>query len=54
MALTIVFVTLAISSWDSLAYGAAIIGINLANSSPLVGKYIATLLFWFRIDAADD
>ncbi|MEL0313190.1 MAG: cytochrome b N-terminal domain-containing protein, partial [Candidatus Poseidoniales archaeon] len=28
-----------------LAYGAAIIGINLANSSPLVGKYIATLLF---------
>ena len=30
--------------WDSLAYGAAVIGINL-NSSPLVGKYIATLLF---------
>ena len=27
------------------AYGAAVIGINLANSSPLIGKYIATLLF---------
>ena len=31
--------------WDSLAYGAAVIGINLSNASPLVGKYIATLLF---------
>ena len=27
------------------SHGAAVIGINLANSSPLIGKYIATLLF---------
>ena len=46
MALTIVFgYSGYLLPWDSLAYGAAIIGINLANSSPLVGKYIATLLF---------
>ena len=46
MALTIVFgYSGYLLPWDSLAYGAAIIGINLANSSPLIGKYIATLLF---------
>ena len=46
MALTIVFgYSGYLLPWDSLAYGAAVIGINLANSSPLVGKYIATLLF---------
>ena len=31
--------------WDSLAYGAAVIGIKSANATPLVGKYVATLLF---------
>ena len=31
--------------WDALAFGAATIGINMSNSSPLIGKYIATLLF---------
>ena len=46
MALTIVFgYSGYLLPWDSLAYGAAVIGINLANSSPLVGKYVATLLF---------
>ena len=46
MALTIIFgYSGYLLPWDSLAYGAAVIGINLANSSPLVGKYIATLLF---------
>ena len=46
MALTIVFgYSGYLLPWDSLAYGAAVIGINLANSSPLIGKYIATLLF---------
>ena len=46
MALTIVFgYSGYLLPWDSLAYGAAVIGINLSNASPLVGKYIATLLF---------
>ena len=46
MALTIVFgYSGYLLPWDSLAYGAAVIGINLANSSPLIGKQIATLLF---------
>ena len=31
--------------WDALAFGAATIGINMANSSPLIGKQISTLLF---------
>jgi quinol-cytochrome oxidoreductase complex cytochrome b subunit len=31
--------------WDSLAYGAAVIGINMANSSPLIGKIASTALF---------
>ena len=46
MALTIVFgYSGYLLPWDSLAYGAAVIGINLSNASPLIGKYIATLLF---------
>ncbi|HIA39426.1 MAG TPA: cytochrome bc complex cytochrome b subunit [Candidatus Poseidoniales archaeon] len=31
--------------WDSLAFGAATIGINMANSTPLIGKYVATAMF---------
>ena len=46
MALTIVFgYSGYLLPWDTLAYGAAVIGINLANSTPLIGKHIATLLF---------
>ena len=46
MALTIVFgYSGYLLPWDTLAYGAAVIGINLANATPLIGKNIATLLF---------
>ena len=46
MALTIVFgYSGYLLPWDALAYGAAVIGINLANATPLVGKQVATLLF---------
>ncbi len=31
--------------WDSLAFGAATIGINMANSTPLIGKWAATGMF---------
>ena len=31
--------------WDSLAFGAATIGINMANSTPLIGGWIATAMF---------
>ena len=31
--------------WDSLAFGAATIGINMANASPLIGKQISTVMF---------
>lgn len=31
--------------WDSLAFGAATIGINMANSTPLIGGWVATAMF---------
>ncbi|HIC50692.1 MAG: cytochrome B6 [Candidatus Thalassarchaeum betae] len=31
--------------WDSLAFGAATIGINMANSTPLIGSWVANALF---------
>jgi cytochrome b6 len=31
--------------WDALAFGAATIGINMANSTPLIGKWVATAMF---------
>ncbi|MAS23506.1 MAG: cytochrome B6 [Euryarchaeota archaeon] len=31
--------------WDSLAFGAATIGINMANSTPLIGPWVASAMF---------
>ena len=31
--------------WDSLAFGAATIGINMANATPLIGEWMANALF---------
>jgi quinol-cytochrome oxidoreductase complex cytochrome b subunit len=31
--------------WDSLAFGAATIGINMANSTPLIGGWVANAMF---------
>jgi quinol-cytochrome oxidoreductase complex cytochrome b subunit len=31
--------------WDALAFGAATIGINMANSTPLIGGWAANLMF---------
>ena len=31
--------------WDSLAFGAATIGINMAMSTPLIGGWVATAMF---------
>ncbi len=31
--------------WDSLAFGAATIGINMANSTPLIGSWVANAMF---------
>ena len=31
--------------WDSLAFGAATIGINMANATPLLGEWMANALF---------
>ena len=31
--------------WDSLAFGAATIGINMANSTPLIGQWAASAMF---------
>ncbi len=31
--------------WDSLAFGAATIGINMANSTPLIGPWVANAMF---------
>ena len=31
--------------WDSLAFGAATIGINMATSTPLIGEWMANILF---------
>ena len=46
MALTIAFgYSGYLLPWDSLAFGAATIGINMALSTPLIGKQIATLMF---------
>ena len=31
--------------WDSLAFGAATIGISMANSTPLIGDWMSIILF---------
>ena len=31
--------------WDALAFGAATIGINMANATPLIGPWVATAMF---------
>ena len=40
--------------WDSLAFGAATIGISMASSTPLIGGWMATALFcWDYIDGTN-
>ena len=31
--------------WDSLAFGAATIGINMAMATPLIGEWVANAMF---------